>query len=535
MKTHLLPAVFTISVSFHCFASTDTIKEHRSGETIDNRVTTEDWDRYGMALAREHRYNEAQEAIRHALSKTQIVNSDILLHLALVYALGGNYDASIAQLEHALSIDHNNPALTANLADVLSWKGDLVSATESYKNLVRFSPQDDGYLIRLAQMYALDGQTREARSSYQQLLHLNPNNIDAYIGYANLYMDNHQYAEAEKILRDGLARFPTEMRLSNEMATLAVKKSLKFKDMVEFGELVIFLVILLMLARDTWNERRTLRRRQLAARVLLPALLALAMLMASVYVNIFFNGTYFQQASMISQVLQPIVLGVLVMLTLIWRLRFERPHRQKTILAIGAHPDDIEFGCGATLLRLREEGAATYGLVLTCGERGYEEDVSKSRINEARAAASVMALCEVEVRNFPDTSLHEHKAEIRKTIEEALVRWRPDIIFTHNGHDVHTDHHTVYAATREAARGAYTILCYENPNTPPEFKPGYFFDVGKYIDRKIAALTCHKTQMGKSYAASSVVHAMAGFRGAQARVPLAEGFEVMRVLEKEHK
>jgi LmbE family N-acetylglucosaminyl deacetylase len=109
---------------------------------------------------------------------------------------------------------------------------------------------------------------------------------------------------------------------------------------------------------------------------------------------------------------------------------------------------------------------------------------------------------------------------------------QPDIVFTHTGHDVHTDHKTAFEATREAARGACTILCYENPNTPPEFNPNYYIDIEGYLDDKIAALSLHRSQAGKDYTNPDVVRASASFRGNQARVKYAEAFESVRVLEK---
>ncbi len=487
-----------------------------------------------MELASAQRYREAMDALSHALRHTQKTDNRLLHHLALVYAWSGEYNAALAQLDRGLAADRNNPELIASRAEILSWKGDIAAATSAYENLVRISPNNGGYWLKLAQMYALQGRSSEARAGYAKVLHLAPDNIDAYIGVADIYRENHQYNSAEQLLRGGLSKFPGDARLTNELAVVAASKSLSVKNWVMLIELVVFAAVLVVIAHDIRHDRRVLRRRHLTGFVLLPAALSLALLMAVVYVNILFGGSYYKPLSTATQLLEPLLIGALLTLTLFWRLRFERPQRQKTILAIGAHPDDIEFGCGATLLRQREEGAVTYGLVLTGGERGHDTtEQGKIRTEEACSAARVLALCDVKVHNFPDTKLHEHKAEIRKVIEEAVTRWRPDIIFTHNGHDVHTDHQTVFDATREAARGAFTILCYENPNTPPGFKPGYFFDVGNYLDGKIKALECHKTQMGKSYAASSVVRAIAGFRGTQARVPLAEGFEVMRVLVKE--
>ena len=488
----------------------------------------------GQTLAWDKRYPEAARLYQSVLAD-EPDNVEALRHLGLLEAWQGRYESALLQLERGLAIEPKNLQLIADHADILFWKGDLQAATAACELLVKIAPENEDYWLKLARAYTWQGYNRQAFASYETALSLNPENVDAYIGFARIYRDNHEYAEAEKILRDMLIRFPADIRLSDELSALVAKKSLSVNNIVELIQPVLFVIILLILARHIWLDRRVLRRRHLTMRVFLPALPLLALLIGFVYVDVLFAGNDYTKISNLAQMLQPVALSALIVLTLmlVWKLRFERPQREKTILAIGAHPDDIEFGCGATLLRLREEGATTYGLVLSVGERGHNKtDMRKARIEEAQSAARVMGLSDIIYHNFPDTNLHQHKEEIRVAIEEALVRWRPDIIFTHNDHDVHTDHRTVHNATREAARGACTILCYENPNTPPSFHPRHFFDVGGFIEDKIKALACHKTQMGKAYAASTVVHAMAGFRGTQARVKYAEGFEAMRVLEK---
>lgn len=602
MWPRLLLAALTLGAVFSAAAAEKTLAELEQAANSNPR-STEAWDRYGMALAHERRFKEAQDALNRALSHAPRDNKHILYHLALVHAWSGNYKeatrrynqllrryprdtairidygqtlawnrryreasaqyesvlaaeprnvealrhlgileawqgryrAALAHLERGLAIEPQNPRLVADRAEVLSWKGELGDATKAYETLVQLTPKKAEPWLKLAQMYAWHGSTRQARESYEKVLHLDPGSIDAYIGLSHVYLDNHQYSEAEKVLREALPRFPGDPRLTKELSALAAKKSLNLKHMIELIEPLIFVAILLVLARHIWRYRRVLRRQHLLARWLLPTLPVLALLIAVVYVIVLFGGTYYQEVSAVAQLLELVALSALLVLTLtlVWLLRFERPQRQKTVLAIGAHPDDIEFGCGAALMRLREEGATTYGLILTGGERGHNESAaSQVRTEEARAAARVIALSDLAFHDFPDTNLHGHKEAIRLAIEAALARWQPDIIFTHNGHDVHTDHRTVFEATREAARGAYTILCYENPNTPPAFNPGYFIDVSDYLEDKIAALARHKTQMGKPYADPAVIRATAGFRGNQARVPFAEGFEVVRILEK---
>ncbi|HEY6094931.1 MAG TPA: PIG-L family deacetylase, partial [Gallionellaceae bacterium] len=563
MWMRFILVLFILTAALSCTAAENALSELEQAATA-SPASIEAWDRYGMALARAHRFRESLVALDHALRHARQDDKHLQHHLALVYAWSGNYreaayyynellrryprdnviridygqtlawdlhysdaaaqyknvlatdprniealrhlgeleawqgryDAALANIDRGLVIDARNPELVAERANLLFWKGELASAMKAYEDLVQLAPQNDGYWLRLAQVYTWNGLSRRARESYEKALSLDPGNIEAYLGLASIYRGNHQYDEAERFLRKALVRFPSDPRPANELAALTAQKSLSLGHMAKLAEPVFFVTVLLALAIYTWRERRVLRRRQLTVRVLLPALPVLVVLSGAAYVDVLYAGPYYPEAATAAQVLHPVALAALFTLLFLWR-RFERPQRQKTVLAIGAHPDDIEFGCGATMLRLREEGAATYGLVLTGGECGHDEsDGTTVRVDEACSAARVIALSDIEVRSFPDTMLHEHKAEIRDAIEEALARWRPDIIFTHNGHDAHTDHHTVFDATREAARGAYTILCYENPNTPPGFHPGYFFDVGKHIEGKIEALACHRTQMG---------------------------------------
>jgi LmbE family N-acetylglucosaminyl deacetylase/Tfp pilus assembly protein PilF len=489
---------------------------------------------YGQALAWDRRYAEAAKQYDAVLAANPR-HIEALRHHGILEAWQGRYDAALALLDRGLMVEPKNPRLLADRAEVLSWKGDLAAAALGYESLVKLTPKSVTAWLNLAQVYAWQGRTRPAREAYEKVLALDPASIDAHIGLARVYRDNLQYAEAEKSLRAGLARTPTDARLTGELAALAAKQSWTLEMLIERIEPVLLVAILLLLARYIWRYRRVLHRRHLTARLLLPTLPALALLIGIVYGLAFIGGAYRYEFAAATQMLELAALGALLVLTLtlIWLLRFERPQRRQTVLAVGAHPDDIEFGCGAALLRLREEGALTYGLVLTSGERGHTTAGTDTvRRDEARAAANVLALTDLAFHDLPDTRLHEHKEAIRAAIEAALARWQPDILFTHNSHDVHTDHKTVFEATREAARGAYTILCYENPNTPPAYHPEYFIDVSDYLDDKIAALARHKTQMGKAYADPAVIRATASFRGNQARVALAEGFEVVRMLDK---
>ena len=202
--------------------------------------------------------------------------------------------------------------------------------------------------------------------------------------------------------------------------------------------------------------------------------------------------------------------------------------RAGRILTIGAHPDDIEIAAGAALAKMRDAGYFISGLVMTRGEKGGDSD---TRPHEARRGAKFLGLDEVQVMDFPDAHLSTDMVKITDAIEEMIAKVQPDIIFTHSIHDIHQDHQTVYEATVRAARHVRTtILCYESPSVTQDFHPTYFIDVGKYVDIKIHSIREHWDQRKKPYMKPELIRGKLAFRGAQAKVDYAEGFEVARMV-----
>ena len=198
------------------------------------------------------------------------------------------------------------------------------------------------------------------------------------------------------------------------------------------------------------------------------------------------------------------------------------------VLAIGAHPDDIEIAAGAALAKMRDAGYNIVGLILTRGEKGGD---SNTRPLEARHGAKFLGLDSVEVKDFTDTNLSADILNITKAIEEIIAKTQPDIIFTHSNHDFHQDHQTVYEATMRAARNIRaTILCYESPSVTQDFHPTYFVDVEKYVEVKVQAVRGHWDQRRKPYMKADLVRGKMAFRGGQAKVDYAEGFEVVRMV-----
>jgi LmbE family N-acetylglucosaminyl deacetylase len=198
------------------------------------------------------------------------------------------------------------------------------------------------------------------------------------------------------------------------------------------------------------------------------------------------------------------------------------------ILAIGAHPDDIEIAAGAALAKMRDAGYSITGLILTRGEKGGD---IKTRPVEAQHGAQFLGLDSVQVMDFSDAHLFTDIVAITDAIEKMITKIQPDIIFTHSIHDLHQDHQAVYQATMRAARSTrVTILCYESPSVTQDFHPTYFIDVDKYVDVKIQAVREHWNQRNKSYVKPDLLRGKLAFRGAQAKVDYAEGFEVARMV-----
>ncbi|MDD5634769.1 MAG: PIG-L family deacetylase [Candidatus Omnitrophica bacterium] len=201
------------------------------------------------------------------------------------------------------------------------------------------------------------------------------------------------------------------------------------------------------------------------------------------------------------------------------------------ILAIGAHPDDIEYGCGGTLLKMREENknAEISFFVATYGEFAGSVE---TRTKEQGEAAKMLGVKKIFWGEFLDTQLAVGRPLIGQ-IEDAIEEARPDIIFVNYPEDTHQDHRNLAESTVVAARYCKKVLFYED-FTSVKYEPNVFVDIGKVLDGKERLLKCHKSQVERKYPSEldllESVRAVANFRGFQAKVKYAEGFFALRYL-----
>jgi LmbE family N-acetylglucosaminyl deacetylase len=199
------------------------------------------------------------------------------------------------------------------------------------------------------------------------------------------------------------------------------------------------------------------------------------------------------------------------------------------ILAIGAHPDDIEIGCGGTLIKYADQGHDVFLLLLTKGEKGGDGEI---RYQEQTESARILGVKEVFWGGFLDTEIQNKGNEIIHKVEHYLELIKPNFIFVNYYDDTHQDHRVLNESVMSAARYIRNVLFYEVPTTN-NFRPQVFVDISDTIDRKIKALEAHRSQIMKTniegLSIIEIAFSSANFRGIQARVKYAEGFVPLRL------
>jgi LmbE family N-acetylglucosaminyl deacetylase len=194
------------------------------------------------------------------------------------------------------------------------------------------------------------------------------------------------------------------------------------------------------------------------------------------------------------------------------------------VLAIGAHPDDIELGCGGTLAAHAARGDRVSLLVMTPGENGPQ--AARSRITEQEEAASLLG-ARLYWGPFRDGAVPEGRESV-ELIDSVIEATRADVVYTHAVSDSHQDHRATARSSIAAARRTTRVVSYEAP-TSLGFVPSLFVDVEGFVEKKLELLRAHGSQVLKNRLVDlEAVQAQARWRGFQARIHYAEGFAVER-------
>ncbi len=201
-----------------------------------------------------------------------------------------------------------------------------------------------------------------------------------------------------------------------------------------------------------------------------------------------------------------------------------RPGRLR-ILCVGAHSDDIEIGCGGTILRLLTEYGDTEVHWVVLGSSG-ERDQEAARSAETFLAQALKK--HIIVKNFKASFFPYRGEEIKDFFEELKGDVSPDVVFTHHRNDLHQDHRVVSELTWNTYRD-HLILEYEIPKYDGDMgAPNVFVHLDEAIcEQKIGLLMANfRTQKDKDWFTPDVFRSLLRLRGVESRAPgrYAEGF-----------
>lgn len=211
-------------------------------------------------------------------------------------------------------------------------------------------------------------------------------------------------------------------------------------------------------------------------------------------------------------------------------LKFDKPDRSLRVLCLGAHSDDLEIGCGGTILRLISEGwkLDVYWVVLCSKERRGEE--ARASAKEFLAAA---AQSNISIGRFRDGFLPYIGPSVKEYFEELKNEPSPDVIFTHHRADLHQDHRLVSELTWNTFRD-HLILEYEIPKFDGDLGvPNFFVSLDEKLAHwKVELLMKHfGTQRSKHWFTEDTFLGLMRLRGVESRSAgrFAEGFHCRKL------
>ena len=221
------------------------------------------------------------------------------------------------------------------------------------------------------------------------------------------------------------------------------------------------------------------------------------------------------------------------------------------ILAIGAHPDDIEMQCAGTLALYARQGHSVYMAIATNGNVGSpnlsRQEIAKVRRQEQEKSCAVIG-ADLIWMDFDDQWLFNDRTT-RTVFIDAIRKANPDVMIVHGQGDYHPDHR-ISGQLAEDARIPATVRLVKTllPDIPaiphlffmdnPEgigFEPEYYVDISKVMSMKREMVACHASQnawmsdvVGESFDMVSSMEKQAKLRGGQAGTVFAEGFREIR-------
>lgn len=202
----------------------------------------------------------------------------------------------------------------------------------------------------------------------------------------------------------------------------------------------------------------------------------------------------------------------------------------KRVLFLGAHPDDIELGCGALLHKI---APTTEVLCVTLSDN-QKNPLLSNIVREHYDSMAVLGVPREKIILGPFTTrvFPNDRQEILEYFLKLRRDFDPDLIFVHSKQDVHQDHNTMTEEALRAFRGI-TVLGFDVVRSSYGFFPHFLVEVSEEdVNKKIEALACYETYRDKYYFNSELTRSIMVRHGALAERPFAEGFDILRIVGK---
>jgi LmbE family N-acetylglucosaminyl deacetylase len=222
-----------------------------------------------------------------------------------------------------------------------------------------------------------------------------------------------------------------------------------------------------------------------------------------------------------------------------------------TILALGAHPDDLELHCFGTLAKYVKNGHTVYTSTVANGNKGHYQikpkELAEIRRKETSDAAKLIGAVYIGL-DVGDMEIDSHDREQQRKVTDLIRKVKPDLIITHGPDDYMPDHTETsklifYAAFASSLPSYVTELPFHDDVVPVyymensagiNFNPGEYVDITEEYELKLNAIKCHKSQMKwldehDGFNMLDSARICAEFRGGQCKAKYAEAFAQSKI------
>jgi LmbE family N-acetylglucosaminyl deacetylase len=204
----------------------------------------------------------------------------------------------------------------------------------------------------------------------------------------------------------------------------------------------------------------------------------------------------------------------------------------KKVLFVGAHPDDIELGCGALIHNILQRSFDNSELLCVTLSDNKKNPALQNLADEHMRSMAVLGVPEhkVVLESFETRRFPQLRQEILEFLYRLNRQYQPDLVFTHTQHDIHQDHVQTTEEVLRAFRGT-TVLGYDVLRSSYGFFPNFLAEVEEAnVEAKVRALAEYKTYTDRYYFSADILRATLIRHGALAERPFAEGFNILRVI-----